>query len=120
MFEDSDWSLRARRYGARLCVATQSVIKHKVSRSFGPGAPSLLGNFYFVRNGLTFDAKYARKYLPAFTLRWLIRPSASVLLRRLPVRNIVFRWLGALAFIARVKGRAPISIERLAGRLASQ
>jgi GT2 family glycosyltransferase len=120
IFEDSDWSLRARRYGVRLCLATQSVITHKVSRSFESGAPSLLGAFYFVRNGLTFEAKYARKYLPAFALRALIRPSASALLRRRSVRDIVFRWLGALAFVARVKGRAPAPIERLACRLAHQ
>ena len=118
IFEDSEWSLRARRHGVRLGLATQSVIKHKVSRSFEAGPQSLLGAFYFVRNGLIFEAEYARKYLLAFALRSLIRPSASALVRRRSVREIVFRWLGALAFIGRVKGRAPRLIERLAGRLA--
>jgi GT2 family glycosyltransferase len=117
IFEDSDWSLRARRCGVKLYVATESVITHKVSRSFASGPPSLLGNFYFVRNGLLFDARYARRYLPAFVLRWLVRPSVSALLRRRDGRALLFRWLGVIAFIARARGHAPTLVERLAGRL---
>jgi GT2 family glycosyltransferase len=114
IFEDSDWSLRARRCGVKLYVATESVIRHKVSRSFESGPSSVLGNFYFVRNGLIFQARYARRYLPAFILRWLVRPSVAAVLRRQSGRGLGFRWLGALAFIARARGRAPTVVERLA------
>jgi GT2 family glycosyltransferase len=119
IFEDSDWSLRARRRGVKLYVATESVIKHKVSRSFESGPPSLLGNFYFVRNGLLFEARYARRYLPAFVLRWLVRPSVSALLGRQSGRAMFFRWLGALAFVIRAEGRAPGFLESSAARLTS-
>lgn len=116
--EDVDWSFRARRCGVNLYVATESLIRHKVGGSSRSGAPSLLGNFYFVRNGLNFEAKYAPRYLPSFAVRWLLRPTVSALLRRRNARAMVFGWCGAIAFVFRVKGRAPLFIERLASRLA--
>jgi GT2 family glycosyltransferase len=119
IFEDSDWSMRARREGVELCVATASAIRHKVSRTISRGSASLLSDFYFARNGLIFDATYCRRFLPSFLMRWLIRPSASALLRRRAQPGLGFRWLGALAFLTRRHGRAPAWLERLAARAVS-
>lgn len=52
-FEDSEWSLRAVGAGVELVVDTRSQILHSVSASF-TGSASLLGTFYYVRNGLLF------------------------------------------------------------------
>lgn len=114
IFEDSDWSLRARGRGVKLYVTSRSTIEHKVSRSFASGPSSLLGEFYYLRNGLTFELAYARRHIPAFLLRWLIRPTLSSVARRRRGRGTLFRWLGVAAFVARQRGRAPAMVERLA------
>jgi GT2 family glycosyltransferase len=114
IFEDSDWSVRARRQGVGLRVARESVIMHKVSRSLGSGPSSLLGDFYFVRNGLRFVATYSPRDLPAFVIRWLVRPSLSGLLHRRELHRLGFRWLGFVAFACRANGGAPKLVERLA------
>jgi GT2 family glycosyltransferase len=53
-FEDSEWSLRARRAGVELVVDCTVGILHAVSASFVREA-AYLSTFYFVRNGLLFN-----------------------------------------------------------------
>jgi len=117
IFEDSDWSMRAVRHGVALYVVTASTIRHRVSSSFGRGPASPLGGYYFVRNGLRFEARYFARYLPRFVVQWLVRP-VPALLRSGRGRELAFRWFGALAFAAGLRGRAPRVLERLAARCA--
>lgn len=116
IFEDSDWSARANQRGVRLVVATDATITHKVSQSFTAGPSSLLGHYYFARNGLRFDWIHARRHLPRFALQWVLRPTISAALRRRQQRGLAFSWLGALAFLVGQAGRAPRLVERLAYR----
>ncbi len=116
IFEDSDWSMRAVRRGALLYVVTRSTIRHCVSSSFDNGLMSLLGGYYFVRNGLRFEARYFPQHLLRFGFQWLVRP-APALLRGEQGQGLAFRWLGALAFATGQTGRAPRALERLAARL---
>lgn len=53
LFEDSDWSARARKAGVRLVVAREALLLHAVSASFG-GPFALLGSYYYARNGALF------------------------------------------------------------------
>jgi GT2 family glycosyltransferase len=117
IFEDSEWSLRARKQGIDLLVVTESVVFHKVSASLASGPTSLLGSFYFARNGLRLDSAYFRRYVPRFIMQWLMRPTLSAIAHRRDRRDVLFRWLGALAFVCQIKGRAPRIVERLAARL---
>ena len=51
LFEDADWSLRARRAGYRLRFVADARLRHKVSASFGKTwSPQYL--YYYTRNGL--------------------------------------------------------------------
>jgi GT2 family glycosyltransferase len=115
IFEDSDWSMRALRHGVSLYVVPTSMVQHRVSSSFKDASASLLGSYYFARNGLRFEARYFATRLPRFTFQWLIRPIPA-LARNRRVGELAFRWLGALAFATRRSGRAPRIVERLASR----
>jgi GT2 family glycosyltransferase len=114
IFEDCEWSLRAHRQGVELGVATSCRLRHKVSRSFSSGPSSLLGSYYFIRNGLLFDVEYRREDLMKFAADHLLRPTASDLIRLRVRRGLAFRWLGAAAFVARQSGRAPRAVTHLA------
>ncbi len=114
IFEDSDWSLRAQRCGVPLLLAAQSVILHRVSRSFASPTGELIGSYFFVRNGLRFNATYGPRWIPAFVWRWLLRP-APRLLRDNPWL-LAFQWLGALGFLVRQRGGAPVAVRQLAAR----
>jgi hypothetical protein len=117
IFEDADWSIRAQRQGVELLVARDSVIHHKVSASFAEGPASLLGGFYFVRNGLRFDVRYYPRHVAPFLVRWVARPSLRALVRRTELREMLFRWFGVAAFAARRHGRAPRVVEWAAWRM---
>ncbi len=58
LFEDVDWSLRARKAGFELLVVPDARILHRVSSSFGgPKSPELI--YYFTRNyHLWFDKNF--------------------------------------------------------------
>lgn len=58
IFEDSDWSLRARSLGIPLMVDASVHIHHRVSASF-TGAYALLGTYYYTRNGLLFGTRWS-------------------------------------------------------------
>jgi len=115
IFEDSDWSMRARRLGVTLLVDHESRLRHKVSRSFGNGAMPLLATYFYTRNGLIYHARYARRYLPRFVKTRLIRP----LVRHtgLPPRSPIFAWWGACDWILGHRGDAGGLTRRAATRL---
>lgn len=56
--EDTDWSLRAARSGARIVVAPASVVRHAVSASSG-GASAPDAVYYSLRNGLVVAERWA-------------------------------------------------------------
>jgi GT2 family glycosyltransferase len=68
LFEDADWSARARRAGVRLVVARDAVLLHAVSASFG-GPFALLGSYYYARNGALFGRTRLSRH-PAPRLRF--------------------------------------------------
>jgi GT2 family glycosyltransferase len=61
MYEDVDWSLRAKRCGYDLRIVPASKIKHKASTSFG-GPRSPMQIYYHIRNQhLCFERNYPLK-----------------------------------------------------------
>jgi GT2 family glycosyltransferase len=118
IFEDSDWSLRARRAGVDLLVASDSVILHRVSRSFAGRAGELTGSYFFVRNGLRFSAAHCARWIPVFLWRFLIAPAPRTL--RANPWLAAFQWFGALGFLLRQRGAAPPRLRRLAGKVAQR
>lgn len=114
IFEDSDWSVRATARGVALAVATDCAISHKVSRSFRIGPMPYLGTFYFVRNGLVFDWRHARRCVPRFLVSWVLRPTARRFRRQDTESQVAFAWLGLAAAILRMKGGAPDVVSRYA------
>lgn len=70
IFEDSEWSLRARAAGVPLRVDTRSTVAHRVSASFS-GPMSYLGLYYYTRNGLLFTRSHGAD--TATTARFLRR-----------------------------------------------
>jgi GT2 family glycosyltransferase len=118
LFEDCDWSFRARRLGVSLGVVTGSTLHHKVSRSLSSGPSSLLASYYFVRNGLRFDFAHSRRDLPRFAVDHLLRPTASDLVRLRPRPDLGFRWLGAAGFLIGRGGHPSRPVRQLAARRA--
>jgi GT2 family glycosyltransferase len=116
IFEDSDWSVRATRAGVRMWIVHDSRVFHRVSRSIGTGPASLLADFYFLRNGLRFQARYFRRECVRFVWAWLLRPAPRMWRHGLR-RPLFFRLLGLGAFGLGQAGRAPKWVERLAERL---
>ncbi|PRZ06421.1 hypothetical protein BCE75_106139 [Isoptericola sp. CG 20/1183] len=118
-FEDSDWSMRARRRGVALRVVPRSRVRHGVSRSF-TGAYAYLGTYYYLRNLLLF----ARTWLPGRQRRRLLRtrvlPSPVRDARergpRAGLRTGRILVAVALAQVRRRYGRAPSRLERRARR----
>jgi GT2 family glycosyltransferase len=116
IFEDADWSLRAKRKGVRLVVTPESRISHKVSRSF-QGKVDGLGRYYFCRNGLIFTARWLG---PAATARFLwvavIRAGLSTL-RHEPskYRGVALSFVAALAAAGGRRGPAGRWVTRIAG-----
>lgn len=116
IFEDSDWSARARAAGVDLLVVQEGVIRHKVSRSFAHGPARLLGRYFFVRNGLRYHAIHAPAHLVRFLLTWVVKPT----LRSGGAPGS--RRFAALGVFDAVRGRygnAPSRTWSRAGRLAT-
>lgn len=116
IFEDCDWSMRARKNGVALQVVSKARIHHRVSRSFDTGGASLLGAYYFVRNGLRFEWSHFRGYLFRFTTKWVVRDTLT-LLRHQGTSELLFRWAGAFAFVRGRSGPAGRGLERLAAHI---
>lgn len=105
LFEDADWSLRAKALEVTLLVVPQSQVLHKVSRSF-TGEVGYLGHYYFARNGTVF----AYRYLGAasalrFVWHHLLRPGAANLVRRRPCGSVTMHAIGLVDATRRKRGR---------------
>jgi GT2 family glycosyltransferase len=120
IFEDSDWSLRARALGVPLRVDTRSTVAHRVSASFD-GPMSYLGLYYYVRNGLLFTRSHGagaattgrflrRHVLPRVRVRTGDRRAAET------GRNAVVVGFAATSWALRRFGAAPRPLAALAGR----
>lgn len=114
IFEDSDWSIRAREAGVELAVVRASRIRHKVSGSFRGGA-GLLGEYYLARNGLVFAARYlGPRCVAQFAAREVLRPAIGVV--RGPDRRVraLLRGAGAAAAVLGKRGPAGRVARRVA------
>ncbi len=122
-FEDSDWSLRARRQGVRLVVDPRAVVRHRVSASF-TGPASYLGTFYYARNALLFAARWRRDGVrPLRLLRHRVLPQPVRAWRDhgpgQGLRTAVVVAAALAAGVTGVYGRAPRPLESLAATWAA-
>ncbi len=120
IFEDSEWSLRARALGIPLRVDTRSSIAHRVSASFD-GRMSYLGLYYYARNGLLFTRSHGAS--TATTARFVRRHVLPRVRARTGDRRAVATGRNALVVAAaatswalRRFGPAPRLLAALAGR----
>lgn len=60
-WEESDWCYRAKQLGCRFLVCPTAICYDKISTAIGRG---FMADYYYVRNGLLFIAKYRNKNLP--------------------------------------------------------
>lgn len=117
IFEDNDWSWRARRCGVRLKVVDDSIVLHKVSRSF-TGVAADIGTYYFSRNALVFAARHlgASAVIRA-TWFEVLRPAVRDVRQGRP-GSATLRTLGLLAAAVGRRGRAGRLVSTLATRAA--
>lgn len=120
-FEDSDWSLRARRARVPLLVDTGTVIEHKVSASF-TGEYGYLGLFYYVRNAMIFVRQswgggpaHAARLLRCQVLPGLVRLARRGEWRELR-RRVLVTATALACYLLRRTGRAPRWLEGRARR----
>jgi len=124
LFEDADWSQRARSVGVQLLVDPSVYIDHAVSASF-TGVSARLGLYYYVRNGLLFSERWGptgrRRLARAYRfMRWHVVGHATGPWREGRRREatsaglIVF--LGVTHHLVRRYGRAPLLLERWLAR----
>lgn len=122
IFEDVDWSFRARARGIRLHLEPRSVIQHKVSQSF-QGPTSGLGLYYFCRNGLVVAARWMGFPATAnFAYRHVVRPGVSNLLRKRPgaYQDLLIRFVALTSAASPRKGRAGRIVSRLASATSTR
>ena len=118
VFEDSDWSLRARRLGVELRVVPASRIEHRVSRSF-VGAAARLGTYYFARNGVVFAWRHlGGRATTRFVGARVVRPVLRTAVRDRTSGPVVMASLGLAAAVAGRRGRAGRWVEAAARHLA--
>ncbi len=114
IFEDTDWSLRARRLGIDLAVALDAQIDHRVSRTFSTSGAGRIGSFYFTRNGLRCMMRHRPLGFPHFLARWALKPLLKAMVARRFPGDADCIALGAIAFFLGRSGRAPRSVEQRA------
>lgn len=117
VFEDADWSLRARQRAVTLLLEPASRIEHKVSRSF-IGQQDGAGLYYYCRNGAIFASRWLG---PAGTVHFVfkvltdgfreVRRSGASRFRPLAVRV-----LGLLAAATGQRGPAGPWVGRVSSR----
>jgi GT2 family glycosyltransferase len=99
IFEDSDWSMRAKAAGFKLSLVPQSIVEHKVSRSFAAQSGGI-GMYYFCRNGILFARSWLGTRATArFFVRTIVRMAVH---NRSPAALI-----GGLAGLTGSSGPAP-------------
>lgn len=117
IFEDADWSMRARALGHPLMVVPDSVIRHKVSRSFRQADVAALGRYYFARNGMEFVRRHGSPSgrRRTFLTQSLVRPTLREVKvsPRVGLRALLFVSLGVGAHYVRSTGPAPAWVVRL-------
>jgi GT2 family glycosyltransferase len=123
MFEDSDWSVRARAAGVPLVVDTGITIEHAVSASFS-GPMEYLGLYYYARNGVLFGREHGRRGVPV--LRFLRRHVAPSIVRparegrrRQALRRAYFASRALVDATRGRYGRASAGLQRRATRWTS-
>jgi GT2 family glycosyltransferase len=107
IFEDCDWSMRARRAGIQLRLQPASRVRHKVSRSFAD--QHLLGLYYFCRNGVTFNRRWhGWRSALRFATQHVLRIGLRGVRHRRPgsVRGLAVRLVGLVAGAAGAGGPA--------------
>lgn len=114
IFEDNDWSLRARQVGAALLVDDGAVVRHKVSRSFREGSAAMLGSYYFGRNGVIFLIRWQRPYAWHFLVCHVVLPLVRSIRSGGGRRSSVFALIGALTAFLGSRGPAGPRLTRLA------
>ena len=120
-FEDSDWSLRARDVGVRLCVDDRVSIRHAVSAS-SVGHAAYLTTFYYSRNLLMFGYTWPTSGRSVWRMWWRrsLKPAARAVKRdrRKAASQTAMVALGGAAWAGRKLGCAPAGVVRLADRLS--
>ena len=116
LFEDSDWSIRARAAGRRLAVVTDLEIRHAVSGSVRSRRTARLFAFYFGRNMIRFSGRHFPRSTARLARQWLGRAAVRATLGREARDDVFFRWLGALSAVVGQSGIAPGWVQRLADR----
>ncbi|MGH9105827.1 MAG: glycosyltransferase family 2 protein [Acidimicrobiales bacterium] len=117
IFEDSDWSMRARSRGTRLMLEPSSRIYHGVSRSFR-GSALATSRYYYSRNGLLFARRWlGTRGAVAFAVK-TGREALTDLRHAGPqgLRYATLRLMGLGAVTARAYGPAGGLVTLLAGR----
>jgi hypothetical protein len=116
IFEDSDWSMRARTRRVQLVLQPASRIEHKVSRSF-QGLQSGLGLYYYSRNGAVFAHRW---FGARATARFAVRTVLAEGIRELrrdriaAIRPLLLRCMALLAASARRRGPAGLLVRAIA------
>lgn len=123
LFEDADWSARARAAGIRLVVARDAVLLHAVSASF-TGPSHLLSSYYYARNAMRYTRLRVTRR-PAPRLRFIRDQLARPVARRIRSGEVragaweaLFTASGLAADALRRYGPAPGPVLRCARRAA--
>lgn len=108
IWEDTDWSWRARRAGVELYVHAPVSIRHRVSSSLNR---SSIGEYFFARNNVTLARRFEQVSIGA-----VIRAHLRDAIRSRDVRRAILRCVGLLHGCAGTPtGRASRRLERFAG-----
>ncbi|MBU3924528.1 glycosyltransferase family 2 protein [Patescibacteria group bacterium] len=70
-YEDTEWSLRARKNGYKVIYAPSSHIWHKISRSVKPKTNPIV-HYYHIRNALLLSKLHAPKIIVGFIYVWSV------------------------------------------------
>ncbi len=120
LFEDSDWSLRARASGVDLRVVPASRIEHKVSRSFR-GSAARLGTYYFARNGVVFARRHlGPRAAVRFTRSRVAGPVLRATVRERSSGALVMASIGLAAALLGRTGRAGSWVAAVASAYATR
>lgn len=101
-WEDVDWGQRMRLAGYSIVPCNSSRVLHKEGASTGYFSPK--ADYYWVRNGLRFTARYYPMYLPLVMFSYFIKYTVFRLFRSQPF-NPVAALRGVVDFVMRESGK---------------